>query len=101
MPYHLLVALQVADPDRYERYRSEMLPILQGYGGSFSFDAHLAEVLRPDDLKSSNRLFDLTFPDQHARDQFFADPAYLQIRARFFDSSVIAVRRLFEFSLKT
>jgi uncharacterized protein (DUF1330 family) len=82
----LLVGLTVRDEAGYAAYRAAMAPLLEGRGGSFGVDVRVAEVLRgPGPF---NRLFTLRFPSAAARDAFFADPAYLAVRARLFDPSV-------------
>ena len=44
-----------------------------------------------------NRLFLLAFPSRAVKDQFFADPMYLEIRGRLFQSSVRYVAILAEY----
>lgn len=82
----LLVGLTVKDEAGYAAYRAAMTPLLEARGGSFGVDVRVAEVLRG--APAINRLFTVRFPSAAARDAFFADPAYLEVRARLFEPSV-------------
>ena len=83
-----LVGLQVTDPEGYRRYREGMIPILTRYGGRFGYDFVVSEVLRSEAEAPINRVFTLVFPDREANSAFFADPAYLEVRATHFEPSV-------------
>lgn len=97
MAYESLVALQVSDEAGYQSYRDGMTPILEGYGGSFRWDFRISEVLAGESDEPLNRLFILSFPSADAKQAFFTDPAYLEVRGRFFDPAVAAVARLAEY----
>jgi uncharacterized protein (DUF1330 family) len=83
-----LYGLQVADDALYTAYRAEMTPLLETYGGRFVVDVRVQEVLRTPGEKVFNRLFTIRFPSPERMTGFFADPAYLAIRQRFFEPSV-------------
>ncbi len=91
MAYEILVGLYVKDEDGYQKYREGMRPILETYGGTFSYDFRVSEVLRSQTEHAINRVFTIRFPDETARTAFFADAAYLKVRAQFFDASVSGV----------
>jgi uncharacterized protein (DUF1330 family) len=92
-----LIALEVADPAGYARYRAAMAPILASYGGDFGIDLEIAKVLRGPAGVRPNRLFTLRFPDRTARDRSFADPAYRDVRAAHFTPAVASIVTLAEF----
>lgn len=94
----MLVALVVADPVAYARYREAMAPILASHGGSFRHDFVVAEVLRGVDQRS-NRVFTIVFPDRSAKERFFADERYREARAAHFESAVVRTEILAEFTL--
>ena len=91
MPYEINVGLLVADQEKYAQYRREMRPLLDAAGGAFRYDFEIARVLHAE-VKSAevNRVFVLRFPSRLAKESFFADPRYLEIRRRLFDPSVKA-----------
>ncbi len=88
MAFEMLVGLQVNDDAAYARYRDAMAPILAQYGGGFRYDFQIAAVLRQATAEPINRVFTIHFADERSRDAFFADPAYLVVRDRFFAGSV-------------
>ena len=91
MPFEVLVGLHVTDPRTYqEGYRREMLPILESYGGGFRYDLVVSEVLKADVGHPVNRVFAIYFPDRAAKERFYADPAYLAVRRKYYDRSVAA-----------
>ncbi|MCY1065186.1 DUF1330 domain-containing protein [Nannocystis sp. RBIL2] len=94
----MLVALVVADPAAYARYREAMAPILAAHGGAFRHDFVVAEALRGADARS-NRVFTLVFPDRAAKERFFADERYRAVRAAHFEPAVLHTEILAEFSL--
>ena len=95
--FETLVGLDVADEEAYAAYRAEMTPILESYGGSFRFDATIAKTLRSELPHAVNRLFVIGFPDASTRDRFFADPAYLRVKAARFAPAVRHVAVLAEY----
>ena len=88
----MLVGLEVLDEERYAAYRAGMKPLLHAAGGRFVCDFRVSEVL-PADVTGEvdpriNRVFVLSFPDEAAKDGFFADPAYAAVRAEHFEGAV-------------
>lgn len=90
MALEMLVALNVVDEEAYRSYRNEMSPILGRYGGGFGYDFQIAEVLKAETDAPINRVFTIYFSDEAARDAFFADDVYLQVRQRHFEHAVTA-----------
>ncbi len=88
MTYENLVALDVADPASYQRYRDVMTPLLQGMGGDFRYDFEIARTLRSEAKHPINRLFAIRFPSRAVKERFFADPTYVQARKQFFTPAV-------------
>ena len=88
MVHEMMVALTVADDAQYDAYRAAMLPILTEYGGGFRYDFDVATVRKTASDHPINRVFTIHFYDRAAKDAFFADPRYCEVKARFFASSV-------------
>jgi uncharacterized protein (DUF1330 family) len=76
-----------------------MAPLLEKHGGRFVLDVRVAEILRASSPVAFNRLFTLRFPSAQAAQAFFADPAYLAVRARWFEPSVAEVVRLGDYAV--
>jgi uncharacterized protein (DUF1330 family) len=88
MVHEMLVALTVTDAEKYDAYRAAMAPILDEYGGGFRYDFDVATVRKTASDHAINRVFTIYFRDRAAKDAFFADPRYLDVRAKFFETSV-------------
>jgi uncharacterized protein (DUF1330 family) len=89
-----IYGLNVIDDEQYARYRAAMAPMLREHGGSFGYDFVVSKVLKSESDAAINRVFSIAFPDQASATRFFADPAYLQVRARLFSGSVAAVTKI-------
>jgi hypothetical protein len=79
-----------------------MLPLLEAAGGGFRFDCEVARVLKGGDPATPagiNRLFVIGFPSRGAKEGFFSDPHYLEIRSRFFVKAVASVMVIAEYEL--
>ncbi|WDE07888.1 DUF1330 domain-containing protein [Thalassomonas viridans] len=88
MAYELLVGLEVTDDDIYQAYRQAMKPILASYGGGFGVDFRVSEVLLPEAEPNINRVFTIYFRDEAAKNDFFTDSDYLEVKEKYFESSV-------------
>lgn len=99
--YEMTVGLRVIDQELYTAYRAEMTPLLEAVGGSFRFDCEVARVLRGGEAFEINRLFVIGFPDREAKEMFFADPRYVEIRARLFSRSVAGMKIIAEYELRS
>ena len=84
----ILVALDVADNDGYQAYRDAMAPLLKRMGGGFRYDFTIARTLKSAAEHPINRVFVIFFPDAEARDRFFGDETYREIKTRLFETSV-------------
>ncbi len=73
-----LVGLYVTNDEIYKQYRKGMLPILERFGGGFSYDFKIHEVLKSD-VKKINRVFIIYFKYKESMNLFFADKEYLDI----------------------
>ncbi len=91
MATEILVALQVTDNELYDRYRAEMYPILQEYGGSFGYDFKVAEVLKSETPEPLNRVFTIRFQNKDNIDAFFKNAEYLAIKKLYFTPAVTTV----------
>jgi len=89
-----LVGLCVTDDDMYKRYREEMFPILEKFGGGFSYDFKISEVLKSEVKEKINRVFIIHFQDEGSMDLFFSDKEYLDIKQKYFISSVSDVTEI-------
>jgi uncharacterized protein (DUF1330 family) len=83
-----LMGLDVSDDDGYQAYRDAMSPLLERIGGGFRYDFTIAKTLRSSAGHEINRVFIIYFPNRQARDRFFDDEAYREIRGRLFETSV-------------
>lgn len=92
----IIVGLNVVDQQGYQAYRDAMTPLMESYGGRFDYDFTVSEVLKSKTPEHINRLFSLSFESAHAMQDFFADPAYLAVREKHFNSSVDGVTRIAE-----
>ena len=88
MSYEMTVGLLVGDQDTYAQYRKEMRPLLDEAGGAFRYDFDVARTLHSEGGAEINRAFVLRFPSQPAKERFFADPRYVEIKRRLFDPAV-------------
>ena len=97
MAFEMVMGLRVADQDGYARYRAEIAPLLEAAGGGFRYDFEVSRTLKSESGFEMNRVFVLCFPDRIAKDHFFGDPRYLEIRARLFDKAVQEVAVIAEY----
>ena len=94
-----LVGLYVKDQHLYQLYREAMLPLLTSRGGGFRYDFTIDQVLKSEIGDPINRLFIIYFPDSGAKEAFFNDAQYREIRARYFEPSVLAVTLIAEYTV--
>ena len=88
MPFEMTVGLLVVDHESYAQYRAEMTPLLEAAGGRFRYDFEVARTLKSEAGPDLNRLFVIQFPDRAAKERFFADSRYVEIRTRHFEKAV-------------
>ncbi len=88
MVFERLVGLNVVDDEAYQSYRDEMTPILESYGGGFSYDFKVSEVLKSKTEAPINRVFTIYFSSEDSMNSFFSNDEYLKIRKRHFEKSV-------------
>lgn len=97
MSYEMIVGLAVSDQDAYAQYRAEMTPLLEQGGGTFRYDFDVSSERKPGGDPDINRVFVIAFPNQAAKEAFFADPRYIDIRTRLFTRAVARVERIAEY----
>ena len=90
MSYGRVMGLNIIDEETYARYREEMKPILKSFSGSFGYDFKIAEVIKSKTKNKINRVFTIEFPSEDVMNKFFNDPAYIDVKNRYFDASVDA-----------
>lgn len=98
MPYEILVGLNVTDDELYQKYRDEMTPILKNYGGGFRYDFLIDKVLITDSESIINRVFAIYFESEEAKNEFFLNDKYLQIKERYFAPSVSATTTIAKYN---
>jgi len=86
--FEILVGLKVVDNEIYQVYRAGMIPILHSYGGKFSYDFKVSEVLITESANEINRVFTIQFPDQSKMEAFFLDANYKEVKEADFEGSV-------------
>ncbi len=91
MAIERLVGLFVTDDDLYQKYREGMIPILHSYGGGFGYDFKVSDVLKSEVESPINRIFTIYFENEEALNSFFSNEEYLEIRNKYFESSVSAI----------
>lgn len=92
--YVQIFGLEVTDDASYAEYRRHMMPILVRYQGDFEYDFVVSRVLKQPEPRAINRLFSMVFPSEQSSQRFFADPAYLAVRARYFEGAVRSVSKI-------
>lgn len=92
-----LVGLYVTDEDMYKKYREGMLPILEAFGGGFSYDFKVSEVLKSEVKEKINRVFIIYFTNEESMNLFFTDKEYIDIKQKYFVSSVSDVTKIAEY----
>jgi len=88
MSYERIMGLEVIDHDMYQEYREAMMPILAAFGGAFTFDFKVSEVLKSKSDANINRLFTISFPSKQHMEDFFSNADYLAVKAKYFEKSV-------------
>lgn len=89
MSYEMLVGLNLKDENLYQDYRDAMKPLLEKYGGGFRYDFKIDKVLKSEVSHKINRVFVIFFKSQKESENFFSNPKYLEIKKKYFESSVI------------
>ena len=97
--YSSLVALNVLSEKGYTDYRNAMTPILETFGGEFSYDFKVSETLKSKKGLQLNRVFVISFKDEKSHEEFFKDEDYLKVKEQFFVSSVGDVDIISSFQL--
>lgn len=85
----MLVGLNVSNDEHYALYRKGMTPLLTAAGGGFGYDFKVSEVLINKSGNEINRVFTINFPSNEVMKTFFSNPEYLEIKAKFFEGSVL------------
>lgn len=88
MRFERLVGLYVTDEDMYAKYREAMLPILKTFGGVFSYDFKISEVLKSEVKEKINRVFIIYFKNEESMNLFFSNEKYLEVKQMYFVQSV-------------
>ena len=97
MAYELLVGLSIKDAAGYQAYREAMTPILTSYGGKFTYDFLVSQVLKAEKGEAINRVFVISFPNEAVPSKFFDDPAYLKVKKQFFEQAVESITVIAEY----
>ncbi|MFT7003668.1 MAG: hypothetical protein ACJAWW_001020 [Sulfurimonas sp.] len=89
MRFERIVGLYVTDEDMYTKYREAMLPMLETFGGGFSYDFRVSEVLKSEVEEKINRVFIIYFKNEESMNLFFSNEKYLEIKQKYFLPSVL------------
>lgn len=100
MRFERLVGLFVTDEDMYKKYREAMLPILGMFGGGFSYDFKVSEVLKSKVKEKINRVFIIYFENEESMNLFFSNKEYLDIKQKYFLPSVLDVTEIARYENK-
>lgn len=77
MAAYIIAHLQITDPERFERYREAVPPIVERYGGRYLIRGAAAESLEGE--WTVPRLVVLEFADRDAAERFYRSPEYQEI----------------------
>ena len=77
MAAYMIAHIQITDPERFERYREAVPPIIERYGGRYLIRGGAAETLEGD--WTVPRLVVLEFADHDEAKRFYHSPAYQEI----------------------
>jgi len=91
MSFERIMGLEVINDEEYQKYRENMIPILDSFGGEFGFDFKVNEVLKSKTNNVINRVFTLDFPSKEIMEEFFTNTAYLAVKEKYFTNSVKSV----------
>jgi len=94
MRFERVVGLYVTDEDMYKKYRDAMTPILKSFGGGFSYDFKISEVLKSEVEEKINRVFIIHFENEESMNLFFSNEKYLNVKEKYFVSSVSDVTEI-------
>jgi uncharacterized protein (DUF1330 family) len=98
MAFEITMGLFVADRENYAQYRREIAPLLEAAGGAFRYDFEVANTLKNESGRDMNRVFVLRFPEREAKNRFFGDPRYQEIRRRLFEIAVTSAVVIAEYA---
>jgi len=86
--FEYVVGLHVINEDLYAKYRENMTPLLESFGGGFHYDFCVSDVLKTQTQNKINRVFTIYFPTKQASEKFFSHEEYLLIKEKYFEKAV-------------
>jgi uncharacterized protein (DUF1330 family) len=95
----MVIGLKVIDHEKYSQYRVAIAPLLEQASGRFRYDFEVARTLKTEVTHDLNRVFVLQFPSSSAKEGFFRDPQYIEIRRQFFEKAVESTTIIAEYDL--
>lgn len=99
MAFEMIIGLRVIDHEKYAQYRAAIAPLLDLAGGRFRYDFEVARTLKAEGAQNLNRVFVLQFPSRSAKEGFFGEARYLEIRREFFEEAVESTAIIAEYGL--
>ncbi len=96
----ILIGLNVTDEKIYQDYRNAMSPYLEKIGGGFRYDFLVAKTLKSQVTHDINRVFTIYFPSIEAKNAFFNNPQYKNIREKYFNTSVSHIVSIAEYQIE-
>ena len=92
MPSYLIVNVDVHDPEKYDAYKSGVVPLVNRHGGEYLVRGGHHDVIEGD--WNPTRLVLFRFPDRASIDAFMDDPDYQplkQLRQSIATTDLVAV----------
>ena len=80
MPAYLIADETIVDPDRFEDYKREVLPLIARYGGRFLSRGGAHEVLEPGRGWAPGRLVIIEFPSMAVLKEWYDSAEYAPVR---------------------
>lgn len=79
MPAYLIVDNEITDPNTYDEYRHQVVPLIKRFGGRFLLRG--GPVLHLEGEWKPQRLVLVEFPSMEALQAFYHSPEYAPMRA--------------------
>ena len=94
MPAYIIADEEITDPDAFDDYKRQVLPLIERHGGRFLSRGGTATALETGRGWTPGRMVIIEFPDMAALRAWYDDPDYapvLAIRLRAAKSTLVAL----------
>ena len=85
-PAYILVDVDIHDPEIYESYKQQVVPIVKVFGGEYIARGGALDVVQ-DELWSPTRIVLLKFPSMAKAKAFIESPEYAPVKQMRMDNS--------------